>query len=125
MGSAEQHWSESLRLNPNQSDVIHMLGALKGGPSQSVSAHYVEQLYDEYAASFDDHLTGDLNYNGPKQIRIVLDTVLHTKSTGSRQQRFREKSLRVLDLGCGTGFSGVPFTDLAASIVGVDLSGQM
>ena len=36
-----------------------------------------------------------------------------------------KRSLRILDLGCGTGLSGAAFKDLAAKLHGVDLSPAM
>lgn len=39
--------------------------------------------------------------------------------------KYLNKSMRILDLGCGTGLCGAWFTDYAKDLVGVDISPNM
>src|SRR5690606_25849867 len=95
--------------------VAYKLAALRGDPApESAPAEYVAGLFDQYAEEFDAHLTGELGYQTPQRLREPFDG-LAGGATG----------LRVLDLGCGTGLSGLVFRDCAAHLAGVDLSPRM
>lgn len=74
---------------------------------------YVRGLFDGYAADFNAHLAGRLQYQAPQ----VLAAGLLRQGRGF----FR----RALDLGCGTGLCAPPLGPLVAFIDGVDLSPQM
>lgn len=76
---------------------------------------YVAVHFDRYADMFDAHLTGALNYCGHREIRRAIDERLAP----------RAHSLHILDLGCGTGLVGETTKELAARLVGVDLSPGM
>ncbi len=107
-------YREALRLRPDFSEARYKLAALTGQQVPAVApADYVAALFDGYAEDFDAHLLGVLNYRAPHQLRAAL--------TG----RLPAARLAVLDLGCGTGLSGALFRDLAARLVGVDLSAKM
>lgn len=92
------------------------LGALS--PGEAMSEGYVRALFDQYAGSFDRHLTEDLHYRGPE---IVLAAVIDACALLRREPRFGT----VIDLGCGTGLAGKAFAGHASAIVGVDLSSAM
>ncbi|MBI3453687.1 MAG: tetratricopeptide repeat protein [Rhodospirillales bacterium] len=81
----------------------------------SYSPEYIRNLFDGYAGRFDEHLTAKLGYQGPAALRAAVDRI-----AGGRTGPFD-----VLDLGCGTGLSGVAFKDMAGRLVGVDLSPRM
>jgi predicted TPR repeat methyltransferase len=74
--------------------------------------HYVEQLFDGYAGSFDGHLVEQLNYRGPQVLVGPL------QASG---RRFHN----AVDLGCGTGLCGPLLQGLASRVTGVDLSQNM
>ena len=76
-------------------------------------ARYVEPLFDDYAATFDQHLLHDLKY----QAHTVLVDGLRT--LGPRRYR------SALDLGCGTGLCGPLLAPFVAQLEGVDLSANM
>jgi predicted TPR repeat methyltransferase len=78
-----------------------------------VPADTLAKLFDRYAASFDDHLRGQLQYGVPE---LITEAVAATRP---------EKQLDVLDLGCGTGLCGPLLRPLAAHLCGVDLSAAM
>ena len=77
-------------------------------------AGYVRHLFDQFAADYDQRMTGQLGYAAPAILRQLADLVM-PGATG----------LRVLDLGCGTGLSGLVFRSMAASLDGIDLSPVM
>jgi predicted TPR repeat methyltransferase len=74
---------------------------------------YVEMLFDQHAAVFDDILVDQLGYHVPLLVRqALLD-----HAPGPFQ--------RVLDLGCGTGLAGVALADMTGHRTGIDLSANM
>ncbi len=78
-------------------------------------AAYVKELFDQYAARFDQDLQGRLGYRTPALIAALLEA-RGVEPDGSR---------RVLDLGCGTGLSGVTLKPFAHRLVGLDLAPRM
>jgi predicted TPR repeat methyltransferase len=106
---------EAARLRPESPVIQYHLGALGGARApSSCPPDYLTDFFDDYAPRFDEHLVTRLGYRGPQ---FLYDIVTEA---GDRR-RFES----VLDLGCGTGLTGIPFADLAESIVGVDLSPKM
>ena len=91
------------------------LAALEGGSApQRAPRAYVQELFDDYAERFEQHLVGALNYRGHR----VLVEMLQRAAAGQRLQR-------ALDLGCGTGLCGPLLRAFVAHVDGVDLSEQM
>ncbi len=74
--------------------------------------HYVENLFDGYAAHFDEHLVQVLDYRVPE---LLVERV------AGMARRFD----CALDLGCGTGLCGPLLRPLAQRLEGVDLSANM
>ena len=94
----------------------HMLAACGGeaAPARAEDA-YVRQVFDGFAASFDEMLLKNLNYRAPQVLVGALADRL-----GAPQA-----TLDVLDAGCGTGLCGPLIGPHAQRLVGVDLSGGM
>jgi predicted TPR repeat methyltransferase len=80
-------------------------------------AGYVRHLFDQFSADYDSRMRGTLAYRAPEVLRALADLVLGGRGA----------PLSILDLGCGTGLSGLAFADLAAGgrLDGVDLSPRM
>jgi predicted TPR repeat methyltransferase len=78
-------------------------------------AAYVKDLFDAYAPRFDADLEGRLGYRTPALLAALLEAG-GLRPDGSR---------RVLDLGCGTGLSGVALKPFARRLVGLDLAPRM
>ncbi len=76
---------------------------------------YVEALFDDYAARFDESLVGRLGYRTTSELGALL-----AEAAGAAQP-----VTLVLDLGCGTGLMGAELRDRAQRLVGVDLSSEM
>ena len=76
---------------------------------------YIVGLYSTFASSFDQLLVQKLDYKTPTKLRRALKSVCNSK-------RIFKKCL---DLGCGTGLSGLAFRDIVDELTGVDLSPEM
>lgn len=74
---------------------------------------YVATLFDQHADDFDDILTGSLGYAVPMQVANLLNH----DAPGPYE--------RLLDLGCGTGLSGMMLQEMCDHATGVDLSENM
>ncbi|MBI1212691.1 MAG: methyltransferase domain-containing protein [Alphaproteobacteria bacterium] len=79
------------------------------------SIGYIRNLFDQFAADYDDRMRSRLGYSAPETLRDLCSLLLGPA----------EKTLDVLDLGCGTGLSGVAFAGISRRLVGVDLSSGM
>jgi predicted TPR repeat methyltransferase len=92
-----------------------MVAALGGAVVQSAPREYVRDLFDGYAATFDQHLVNELDYRTPQLIANLVHDL----------RQVAPRSLDVLDLGCGTGLAGAAISPFARRIVGVDLAPKM
>ena len=66
-------------------------------PFTALPEAYVAHLFDDYAPSFDKHLTKNLAYRGPALIIEALDIAAPGRRFAS-----------ALDIGCGAGLMGEP-----------------
>ena len=104
-----------LEIDSENAVAHHMLAACSGKNAlDRASQAYIEQTFDDFAASFEQKLE-QLEYRGPQMIAAEMATHLPEAS----------KSLRCLDLGCGTGLCAPLVSDWAGELVGVDLSPKM
>ncbi|MBU8538513.1 methyltransferase domain-containing protein [Roseomonas tokyonensis] len=93
-----------------------LLAALgEGAAPDRAPAGYVRDLFDQYAPRFDDDLQDRLGYRTPSLLAALLEAA-GVAPDGSR---------RVLDLGCGTGLSGLALKPWAGRLEGLDLSPRM
>lgn len=108
-------YRQALAHGADAEQVRFHLAALQGGstPPQAPRT-YVQELFDGYAARFEQHLVGALNYRGH---RVLVDLLQHA-AAGRRLAH-------ALDLGCGTGLCGPLLKAFVEQIDGVDLSAQM
>lgn len=116
-----------LRRDPGNSHARFFLAGLTGSadrcgaPERDTSLpattppDVIADLFDTYAATFDEHLLGHLHYAVPS---LIAATVVDIAAP-------QDGSLRVLDLGCGTGLAGVQLRRFARTLIGVDLSRRM
>ena len=112
LAGAEKAYRQVLDLDPqDHGGVAIRLAAIgRGETPDKMPDAYVMTLFDQHADDFDDILVEQLNYCVP----LLLREQLRQNADG----RFD----RVLDLGCGTGLTGMALADCAAHITGVDLS---
>ena len=111
--------ADSLRkavgIEPDLPGVQHRLNALLGITTDFAPRQYVEDIFNSYAKKFDNHLVNVLKYDAP----IMLKKALLDLGLGQRKYK------NVIDLGCGTGLSGLEFRDIAETLIGIDLSEEM
>ncbi len=105
---------QALGLEPGNDSVRYLRDAIAGVQVERAPDAYVREFFDRFAAEFDARLTGDLEYRTPEAFSRFLAPVLQGR-----------QALRIADLGCGTGLSGVALRPFASRLVGVDLSGAM
>ena len=92
---------------------LHLARLQGTGAPPAPPPAYVAALFDEYAPSFDTHLTQALGYDGPQ---VLLAAVVRLSA-----RRFAV----LLDLGCGTGLAAAAFEALTDVRAGVDVSAGM
>jgi len=114
---------EALRLQPDSGFIAYHLAAVSAQAGETHSLvkecprDYLIPLFDGYADRFDAHLFQTLRYLGPQLLAEIVGEVPGLEH--------RPLPWDVLDLGCGTGMTGVPFRTAARTITGVDLSSRM
>lgn len=109
-----QHYTEILRINPNDEQARHLLAAQQGKTTETAPVAYVVDLFDGYADRFNTELLG-LGYNTPELLHKMVSQ--HVASAPASQD--------IIDLGCGTGLCAPLFRDSARTLHGVDLSPRM
>ena len=109
---AAECFRQALALGGDADLNRYFLASVSGAAQpQAAPRAYVEQLFDSYAAEFDEHLVARLGYRTPTLLAALLPP-------GRRYGA-------ALDLGCGTGLMAPLLRPLCAAIDGVDLSRQM
>lgn len=106
----------TLALNPDVSAARHLLLSLTEegrGAAMSADPKYVVELFDFYAPLYDQHMKEGLLYTAPRilrqEVRQVYNRTLLAAGAGNVTEALQQalnKTLRILDLGCGTGAFG-------------------
>ncbi len=81
---------------------------------EKAPAEFVENLFNTYADSYDQHMQQVLNYQLPQKVGLLLRKLAKPASQWV-----------IFDLGCGTGLMGSFLKPYASQLVGVDLADQM
>jgi predicted TPR repeat methyltransferase len=102
-------------LDPENDVALHWVLALSGSKVESAPAKYVSAVFDNYAKTFDAHITGPLQYRVPELLAALA----------AEYWPAREGGLDILDLGCGTGLVGAAVAAHVRQLAGVDLSAKM
>ncbi|WP_237754240.1 tetratricopeptide repeat protein [Geobacter sp. OR-1] len=84
-------------------------------PDPELKKKYYQEEFDRFAPTFDGLLVDKLGYRGPSQLVDL------TKEHCGNEIKFNN----AIDLGCGTGLSGVAFRDHARTLSGIDISEKM
>ncbi|HRE17763.1 MAG TPA: methyltransferase domain-containing protein [Rhodocyclaceae bacterium] len=101
-----------LAREPGNTLADHHLAILLGEARERAPDAWLRQTFDAAAGDFDRHLTTELGYDTPARLAALLAP---PPAAG----------WRVLDLGCGTGLSGLAIRPFASHLAGVDLSPKM
>lgn len=108
---AAEAWVER---RPDNEEARYFRDARLGRGAARRPPALVVQHFDEAAETFDQHLLGQLAYDGPSQLGVLM------AACEAPQGR-----LEALDLGCGTGLCGEVLRPYVRRLVGIDLSGGM
>ncbi len=112
-GEVYRQW---LEVEPDHPTARHMHAACTGeGVPDRAPDDYVEQAFDNFAASFESVLNERLNYQAPQLCAALL----------ARHLPPPQRQYVMLDAGCGTGLCGPLMAPWAKSLAGVDLSRGM
>ena len=112
-GEAEACYRQALARGLDAGVFGHLLNAASGTSSAQAPPSYVRETFDSFAARFDQHLVGTLDYRIPEIL------------SGAVREFSLSAPIDILDLGCGTGLAGEQLRDLAGRLVGVDLAPKM
>lgn len=109
---AEAAFRLALSLDPQDTGGVTIRLAAMGAENspQKMPDAYVATLFDQHADVFDEILVDELGYCVPLLVRDLIDRL----GIGPFE--------RMLDLGCGTGLTGVSLADCTHHRTGVDLS---
>jgi predicted TPR repeat methyltransferase len=115
LDKAQQCYEKILALDPENVTAHYFLAALDGEMPARAPAAYVVELFDQYAATYDQHMNQVLKYRAPEMLRNLLH----------RYGPARGRRYEACDLGCGTGRSMEGFQKLVTHVDGYDLSPVM
>lgn len=102
-------------LEPHNPEIDHHLAACgESSVPERAPDHYVQHVFDGFAASFDKKLQ-ILGYRAPQLVADALAAAITPGSAG----------VAILDAGCGTGLCGPLLRPFASRLDGVDLSAGM
>lgn len=108
------YYRQVLALRPDDDSAQFMLDALLGTPLDHAPDCYIRDFFNTYAKGFEQSLVAELGYDTPRKLYECFQKCPEHKIYGHG-----------LDLGCGTGLSGVPFMQVITILDGVDLSRNM
>lgn len=108
------YFQRILALEPTNPSAQHAVAALSGQTTTAAPITHVANLFDELSDRFEAHL-GQLGYQAPALFQRMLGEL------AGDQARFNH----TLDLGCGTGLSGLPFRAISTRLTGLDISPRM
>jgi len=103
-------------IEPDNIEVNYLISEFKQDKTalHTDKQAYIARVFDDYADTFDSHLSNTLQYRTPELIhQLAMETYTNPEK------------LDILDLGCGTGLCGVYFHNISNSLTGVDLSRRM
>jgi predicted TPR repeat methyltransferase len=115
---AEVCYRQVLIFRPEDDSARYMLASLVGTPLDHAPDSYVHHFFDAYAEGFEKSLIDGLGYDNPRQLHECFQRCAARKGMKNEYDHG-------LDLGCGTGLSGIAFKKTVTVLDGVDLSANM
>jgi len=112
---AIMYYKQVLQRQPENESIGYILAALQGVSLDHAPDTYIHDVFNSYASKFEQSLVVELGYDNPQQL---YDCLIRSDAGGVR-------CLHGLDLGCGTGLSGLVFQEIVEILDGVDLSEKM
>lgn len=114
---AKKHFEKVLHYYPNSPEIAYLYSALtQRNMPDKPPAQYVQHLFDHYSKYYETHMVDSLHYQAPLQLFNLLKKNIYP---------LPDRQWNILDCGCGTGLSGLPFRQLAEKLTGIDLSSKM
>jgi predicted TPR repeat methyltransferase len=108
-------FAKYLADRPEDAAIRHLLTALRDEtPPSRASNECILQSFRDFSAYYDTKMRENLNYQAPEHLQDLI-----------RAEIGDAAGLAILDIGCGTGLSGVGLKERAAQLVGIDLSPEM
>ncbi len=112
---AQTYYEKAQTIQPSPT-IAFVLDALTGRQQSShPPQEYVVDLFDQYAAYYDQHLLNSLHYRVPDAMAKCIRDSLNP----------RPDSLFCIDIGCGTGLCAERISAFCHRLVGVDLASNM
>lgn len=108
-----QDWDTLLTHQPNNTSWQYYRELALGHTPSTQPTHLVSAMFDGMASNFDTHLVRGLRYQLPRQVAAQL------------LAWYPDRTLNLLDLGCGTGLLGLFLGRINGALVGVDASAKM
>lgn len=103
-------------------DLSNMTQSMKSSMSLDGDVDKIATYYNDWASNYDD----DVASHGYGLPSMMMRTIEAASEIDDATSRFRDRSLRVLDAGCGTGLVGDVLSELGYDdLHGVDLSHEM
>ena len=123
-------WRDGASLDDSLEAAEYLLAVAQGknNPSTTDSAGrraHVRGLFDGYASRFESHLVNELGYRAPSDLYELTMGALAEEAEEAGEEASLRASLRVVDLGCGTGLAGALFKNVSSYLAGGDLSPNM
>ncbi|MCL5273084.1 MAG: tetratricopeptide repeat protein [Gammaproteobacteria bacterium] len=111
--TSREYLQRALAINPQDKISKHMLNALSGATDASTTPDYAKNLFNNYALYYDQHMKGQLNYSIPQHLGRTLHQLELIQVN------------RTLDIGCGTGLSGIVLREISKHLTGIDIAEKM
>jgi predicted TPR repeat methyltransferase len=112
---AHYSYAKYLESHPEDARLHQIMAALKGdAPPSRAPDECIRQIYRSFSAKYDALMREELEYQSPEHVQKLVE-----KTHPGRN------NLKVLDLGCGSGLSGIHLRPRADELTGVDLSPEM
>jgi predicted TPR repeat methyltransferase len=112
---ARDAFANYLKARPEDASIRLILTALKDeAPPPRASDECILQIFNDFSSHYDAKMRDNLSYQAPERIQELI-----------RAEIGDAAGLEILDIGCGTGLSGVGLKERAACLVGIDLSPEM
>ena len=109
------HFQKLLTVAPGDNAAKYLLSAITGKSVTRGNAGYARDVFENYAANFEKHLTESLEYTIPQKIPPLLEKL-------DGENAWYGKTL---DLGCGTGLVGLQIRSYCEHLTGVDIAPAM
>jgi predicted TPR repeat methyltransferase len=117
LDAAAAAFQDALDIDPDNAQAKYHLATVQqdSPPPAKPDNDYVRRLFDEFVPTYDESLA-NIEYNGPEQLAALARQFLPDEN---------EQSQDILDIGCGTGLSGITFKSMARNLKGIDISPRM